>query len=118
MGALLAFLPDEAMILVPVALGLMVIIGLFPAHRALSMVVILAAFSILMWIIGDCLDFLPLWALLLMMVWFGYWLVRSLAGLFLGKNVADHMIANLLSFLMIAPLRMLGRLVSHIFRGA
>jgi hypothetical protein len=34
----------------------------------------------------------------------------------LGKEVADHLIANLLSFVLIAPLRLAARLLSNLFR--
>jgi hypothetical protein len=118
MTALLAFLPEEAMVLLPVALGLMVILGRLPATKAISVVLLLAAVGALMPVLGESLGMLPLWVLLLLMGWFGYALVRSLAGLFLGKNVADHLIANLLSFLLIAPFRLLGRLINHLFRRA
>jgi len=85
LGSSVSFLPDEAMILLPVALGLMVILGLLPASRAVSVVVMLAAVGALMPILGESLGMLPLWVLLLLMGWFGIRWFAAWQGFFWVK---------------------------------
>ena len=103
----LTFLPDEALILVPVAAGFLVILGLLKPGKAFSIIGGLVLLLILTPFIAAIFDALPLWICIIALIWFGYSIAKALSDTVMGKGVADHFWGSLLFALFCLPFRLL-----------
>jgi hypothetical protein len=84
MTALLAFLPEEAYALIPVGLGILVILQVLSLGRAMGILGLLTAFVLLGPFISAIMEALPLWVLVVLMVFFLYSITHALFGAGLG----------------------------------
>jgi hypothetical protein len=117
MNALWLFIPEEAMILVPVGLGFLVMLGLIPAGRAVGLLGILVLMLALAPFVESLVDILPLWVLLGILVVFGFSLLRAISSLVLGRGVADNFLGLLVFEVFMAPFRLLRWMLIILFRG-
>lgn len=116
MTPLFALLPEEAYVLIPVGLGLLLILRVLSIGRAMGILGLLLAFALLSPILTGLMNALPLWLLIMLMGIFLYFIVHMLTGAALGKGVRDHFFALILYGIFIQPFRLLGRFVGAIFR--
>jgi hypothetical protein len=118
MGALIAFLPDEAMILIPLGLGFLVLFRVLSFTRAIVLLAGLCLILALIPFLGGLLVMLPIWALVLMMVLVVYSIARSVSNSALGKGVTDHFFGSLVYDLFVMPFRLIGWVLRSLFRRA
>lgn len=116
MTALIAFLPDEAYMLIPIGLGILVILRVLSLGRAIGILGLLLAFVLIGPFLSGLLEFLPLWALLILMFFFLYGLIHGLTGAAVGEGVRDHFFGNILYGLFLLPLKLTARVLRSIFR--
>jgi hypothetical protein len=117
MNALWLLIPEEAMILVPVGLGFLVMLGLISGGRAAGLLLLFVLLMALAPFVESLMDTLPLWLLLLMLAVFGFSMLRAAASLTLGRGVADNFLGMLVFAVFMAPFRMLRRMIQILFRG-
>src|SRR5437667_12881860 len=89
------FLPDEAIVLVFVGIGLALIYGLIRGRQAASILGGIVIMLLLAPFAGALFNALPLWLTLILTVAICFSILRSFASLFLGSGAADHMIGAL-----------------------
>jgi len=92
-GVLWALLPDEALPLVVVAAGLMMILGFRQA--ALSILGMVLLFPILAPFVEALFGELPPWVSLVILAFIGLAILRGLAALLIGQRAADTMVGSL-----------------------
>lgn len=89
------FLPDDAMPLLLVGVGLALLLGFIRPRQALGLVLGI----VLVLLAGPLLDALfqalPLWLLILVLVWLGLYLFRSLLAIFIGERAAAEAVGSL-----------------------
>ena len=89
------FLPDEALPLVIMVLGLALMLGLLSIRNALGLIGVLVI-SIISWpILDPLIDGLPWWVIPLLVVFLGLSILRQFASSILGAGAADEMVGNL-----------------------
>lgn len=115
MTTLLAFLPDEAYVLVPVALGLLVILRVLRLGRAMGILGALMIFAFLGPFISAIMGALPLWLLMILGAFFLYGLIHAISGAALGGGVRDQLLGSLLRDLLFLPFRLTGGILRAIF---
>ena len=108
MGALIAFLPDEALILIPIGIGFLVVFRVLSFAQAISLLAGLCVILALIPFLESLLQMLPIWALLLLMVLVVYSIARSVSNSALGKGVTDHFFGSLVYDLFLLPFRIIG----------
>jgi len=118
MAALLALLPDEVLYLIPFGLGFLVMLRLLSLGRALGILLAFAAIIALLPFVSSLLDRLPLWLLILVVIFFGYSLLRALTGVALGKGVSDQFFGMILHDVFLMPFRIVRWIFQMIFRRA
>lgn len=107
---------EDALLLMVMGLGLLIMFRVIKPRTAFFLIIFPAAGYALLPALGERLDRLPGWVSVLLLLWIAYSLVRVLAGLILGKEVADHLLANVLTLLLIGPIcAFMGRL-RNLFR--
>lgn len=118
MGWLLAFLPDQAMVLVFVGVGLALIVGLISRQAAFNVIGGVILLLVLSPFIDMLVDCLPTWMLLCLIVWVGLAMMRGLSNFVLGHRSTDHMVGILAADVVrgmfriaFAPLRWVFRLL-------
>ena len=116
MAALFAFLPDEVLILIPLGLGILVMLKILSVGRAMGMLFVLIAIIASMPFVASIFDFLPVWVLLLLLIFFGYSLVKTLTGAAFGRGVRDHFFGNILYGIFLIPFRIMRWVFLTIFR--
>ena len=125
MSWVLAFLPDQAIVLVIMAIGLALICGFVNARRAFALIGGIALMLVLSPFIGALINALPSWLLLGLLVFLGLSLLRAISNFSIGTRSTDHMVGILAAdvirlgfravfFVLTLPFRALGWL----FRGA
>lgn len=102
MNLLLAFLPEEAYVLLLVLAGVLMIIGL--RQLAIGLILTVLALALFGPIIDAFIGSLPPWAFAILVLLF----VVSLFRLVSGRRIADNVISFLLYDLLLAPFRLLG----------
>jgi hypothetical protein len=115
-------LPDEALILLIAAAGLLLILGFRGlAGSLLAMAVLL---PMLAPFVEALMSELPLWVAVGILLVIGLAILRAFASLFLGRRAADHMVGilaadvvRLLVLGLLWPFRMLGRVCSSLLGG-
>ncbi|MEM2001026.1 MAG: hypothetical protein QXT77_00070 [Candidatus Methanomethylicaceae archaeon] len=109
------FLPDEALPLVIVGVGLLWILGVISAQGALR---ILSRMFLLV-LIGPFVEMLvgelPSWVLVLVLVWVVLAALRGLATLLLGRGAADEMVGTLAAHFVMAVVLLPFRLLRWLF---
>ena len=104
---LFAFMPDHMFFLVIMAVGIGLMIGLVSKSTAFGIIASIVLYLLLSPCIGAILDLLPLWLLLLLMVFF------ALMGALFGRRATGHFMGHLMWFVFTLPFRMLG----YVFGG-
>lgn len=110
---LLAFLPDQALPLIIVGLGLALILGIISRSFAFSILGTVILFAILSPFIDALFDSLPLWLLILLMLFFGLSLLKLVMNTLFGREATGHFLGELLFAIFAMPFRLLG----HLIRG-
>jgi hypothetical protein len=85
------FLPDEALPLVSVGCGLLVILGVMRSRAALGIIGTFVVLILLSPFLDGLFDALPAWLLLLVGLAVVMSIVRGLTVMVLGQRAADHM---------------------------
>ncbi len=93
--SILWLLPDNAMILVIVAIGFGLMLGLIRRQAAMGMIGSIVLCLILAPFVESLLGALPAWISMLIMIAVGISIFRGLASLFLGQYAASHMVGIL-----------------------
>ena len=118
MRSLLMFIPPEFLVVMIAVAGLAMVAG---ARRlAVTLFSAAALMIFLPVLLAPLFDALPYWLLVVLMVFFGLSLVRTLFNLLIGKNSTDQMIgtlaADVVRALLLAPFRLLSWAAGAIFR--
>ena len=116
MRALLAFLPEEFLILIPIGIGFLVMFRILSLARAVSLLATICVFIALFPFLESLLDTFPFWVLVLLMFFIIYSMFQSLCRLVLGKGVADHFIGRLVFAGFVLPFRIIGWILRTMFR--
>jgi hypothetical protein len=114
------FLPDEALPLIVVGLGIALILGILTGRTMLGILGLVLLFPILSPFVESAMGSLPPWIALLILVIVGLSILRGLAALFIGQRAADTMTGNLAADvvrLIVMCLFLPFRLVGSIFRS-
>jgi hypothetical protein len=95
MNLLLALIPDEALILVIVAIGFGLMLGIIRGKAAASMIGGLLLFIVLGPFVEALLEVLPWWLTLVLLGVVLLSLLRAFSSLLLGSRASDHMVGIL-----------------------
>ncbi len=95
MRALWFLIPDEALILVFVAAGLALTLGLVGLRTALGVLAVVLLLLSLGPFIEALIGALPLWLVLLLGLWVLLATGRALLALFIGRRAADEAVGSL-----------------------
>jgi hypothetical protein len=106
-GVLWTFLPDEALPLLIVGVGLALMLGLISGRAALGLLGLLLLSPLLAPLIEELLGELPPWISLIILAFLALALFRGLAALILGQRAADAMAGNLAADLVRLMVRLL-----------
>jgi len=116
MNTLWWLLPDEAMPLVIVGIGLALILGLIRGRAATGLLGAVILLSLAGPFIDALLGTLPGWLLLLVLLFVAVALFRSALSLLLGARAADEAVGNLAADVIRAGFRLLFLLLFLPFR--
>lgn len=118
MTALLMLVPSTFAMLLIVGAGLAMIIGARALARTLFTVALALVFLPIL--LAPLFDALPTWLLFGLLVFFGFWLLRVVFNLLIGKHSTDQMVgilaADVVRLVFVAPFRLLGW-IWRTFRG-
>lgn len=110
------FLPDEALVLVIVVAGLGLITGLIPRGIAFGLVGAVVLFALLSPFVPVLLEALPLWLVVLLLLFLGLAFCRAVLNALIGPRAAAHtvgiLVADVIRFffrLLFWPFRLLVR---------
>ena len=122
MSLLWFFLPDEALPLIIVGVGLALILGF--GRGVLGILGLLLLIPIVAPFVEALLGELPLWVSLLILAIVGLAIFRGLAGLLIGARAADHMmgilaadVVRLVVLFLFFPFRLAGWVFRAISNG-
>jgi uncharacterized membrane protein len=117
---LLTFLPDEALPLVIMIFGLLIIIGVMRPRTAMGFIVSIVLSMLAAPFIEALFAGLPLWLTALVLFGFAFWILRTLMETTLGPHAAGHVIGTgvvaLVRFaftLVLLPFRLLARILAR-----
>jgi len=88
-------LPDEAVLLVLVVGGLLVICRLVSVRAVLGVVVLMTMVPVLAPLIEEVFAALPGWLALGLLAVMGFWGLQMVATFVLGRSTAEHMVGTL-----------------------
>lgn len=118
------FIPDEALPLLIVGVGLALILGLLTGRAVLGILGLLIIIPMLVPFIEALFGAMPPWISVLILVIIGLSLLRGLAGLFIGRRAADTMVgtlaADVVRFIVVClflPFRLVGMIFRTISNG-
>jgi len=117
------FIPDEALLLIVMGIGLALMLGLIGGRAALGILGMVLLLPLLSPFVEALVGELPPWVSLVLLAIVALALIRGLAALLLGARAADTMVGNLAADLvrlvvrlLLLPLRMgrwAVRMVNH-----
>lgn len=114
-GALWTLLPDEALPLLIVGVGLAMIVGLLRGRAALNILLMILLIPVLAPFVEALMGALPPWLSLIILAAVGLSILKGLATLIIGSRAADTMVGSLAADLvrlavriLIFPLQVLG----------
>ena len=117
MGALSLLLPDEAIVLVLVAAGLAVMFGAKRLASSLfGLFVTMLLLPLFLPFVDGMLDAMPLWMLLIAVVWVGLAIFRGAAGLMVGRHAGDAAVGHVLGVAIVGVFRLLFLPLRWLFR--
>jgi len=122
MNLIWAFLPDEALVLVIVAIGFGLMVGIIRVRTAASLLGGLFLITLLGPFVEMLFESLPSWLTLMVLALICLSLLRAFLGLVLGRRASDHVVgilaADVVRFCFVSvleilflPFRMIGRLI-------
>ena len=114
------FLPDEALPLIIVGLGIALILGLLTGRAVLGILGLILLLPMLSPFVEGAIGALPPWISLLILVIVGLAILRGLAALFIGARAADTMVGTLAADvvrIVVACLFLPFRMAGWIFRA-
>ena|SRR6266852_1661852 len=106
MSLLVAFLPDQAFVLVFAGVGLALIVGLLSRRAAFNILGGVVLLLLLAPFIEMLIDGLPGWVVLALLVGVMLSSLRALSSLLLGRRAADHMVGQLAAGLVLGIFRL------------
>ncbi len=110
-------LPSEAAVLVLVAIGFAVMVGLKGAARSLlGLLAVLVLSPLLMPFLGQVLDALPLWLLLILAVWLCMSFLRTVLSAVIGREAANTAVGHLASEGILGALKVMFLPIRWLFR--
>lgn len=119
-SALWSLLPNSALPLVIIGLGLAVVIGLIKPRRAVSIVGFFLLSILLAPFFSALFDALPWWVCLLVTVFFVLSICRAVIRLMIGGRASDHVVGALTADVirmcfraLFFPFRLLGRMLAR-----
>ena len=119
MRNMIALIPSEFAVLLIVAAGIAMIVGARKLAGALLM--IMAAIVFLPLVLAPVFELMPVWLLTVLILCFGFGLVRALFELTIGKRSTEHMVgilaADVVRFSALAPFRLLRWLFRSLTRN-
>lgn len=92
---ILAFLPDQAMVLVIMGIGLVLMLGIINLRRALSLVGGLMLLLVLSPFVESLIGSLPWWITIFLIVMIGLSLLRTISSALIGRGASDEMVGTL-----------------------
>src|SRR5262245_34268537 len=108
MGFLAWLLPDEAIVLVLVAIGFAVILGTRRAAGALFILFLTVVITPLFLPLVDLvIESMPLWSLLIAGAWLVLALARGLLALFVGQHASNEIIGHVVGTGIVGAIRLL-----------
>ena len=110
MSMLFALLPDNALVLVIMAIGIGLIIGIFSRKAAFGYMGMIILYALLSPFIDSLFDILPLWLVLLLLVVFILGILRVGLNIFFGKRSTDYFVGLFMWNLFVLPFRFIGHL--------
>jgi hypothetical protein len=108
---LLAFMPDNFLIVVLVFVGIALTLGIFSRHRAFSYVKIIVLFALLSPFLYAIFDQLPAWLLILIMIGFVFSIARVLLNALFGMGATDQFVGQVMFALFAMPFRIIGNMI-------
>lgn len=108
---LLALLPDDALILAIIAIGIGLIIGVFSRRAAFGYVGMIVLYALLAPFIDALFDILPLWLVLLILTIFLLGIARAGLNMLFGRRATDTFVGLLMWNFFALPFRFLGYLL-------
>jgi hypothetical protein len=95
MNWILALVPDQALVLVIVLIGLALMCGMINARRAFGLIGGIILFLILSPFIGSLVDALPGWLLLGLVLVLGLSMLRAVSNFLIGRGATNEMVGSL-----------------------
>ena len=115
MNLLLFFLADEWMLVLIVGVGLALMLGIVRVGWAfgfiLSIAIIYSLSPFIDSLIGGLIDSLDLWVLIVLMILFGFYILRIVLTPVLGSEGAGAFLGHAFYDLVLFPFRILGGLI-------
>jgi len=110
-GLLLAFLPDNFLVILLIFVGIALIFGIFSRHKAFNFVKIIVIFALLSPFLYAIFDQLPAWLLILIMIGFIFSIARVLLNALFGKGATDQFVGQVMFALFAMPFRIIGNIL-------
>lgn len=111
-GLLFAFLPDNALILVLMVIGIGLMIGFFSRRLAFGYLGIVILYVMLSPFLDSLFESLPLWVVLLLLGFFFLTISRAVLNALFGRRATDHFVGLLMWHLFALPFRF----IAYLFR--
>ena len=97
--------------LLPVILGILVILRVVSIGKALTALAVLLAITAALPMLGNMLDILPFWILILLIFIVGYAIIYAITRLVLGKGVTDHVFGEIIFNFLRLPFKLVGSII-------
>lgn len=110
-GLLLAFMPDNFLLIVLVFVGIALTLGIFSRQKAFNYIKIIVLFALLSPFLYAVFDQLPAWLLILLMVGFIFSIARVLLNALFGKGATDQFVGQVMFALFSLPFRIIGNII-------
>lgn len=108
MQALWLLIPEEAMVLVFVAIGFCIMFGVFSIKKGFSLIGMLCLLLLLTPFIGSLIEQLPDWAFIILCGW----LMFTLAAAILGRKIIDGVMTLIIFNIIAFPFKLLWRIIT------
>jgi hypothetical protein len=108
---LLTILPENFLIIIIVFADLGLILGLVSRQAAFGILWTIVILALAMPFVDALFDSLPLWVLILLMIAFGFMLLRWVFTLLFGRKTTAHLLALILHDIFLLPFRIIKSLL-------
>lgn len=110
MRSLFALIPNQALILAPLVIGICLILGIVNRSKAFSIIGLLILIAMFRPFTSAIYHSLPLWAVILISVIAFLTLFRTISTLLFGEEATGHILGEFLITLFSVPFRFVGYL--------